>query len=1183
MKVHPPGARLGPFEVISYPVLSDVSIDYTCLDHERSCPTLLKTLRPELLQSQAARDCFAQSGAAWVDLGAHPHIVRCYDVFQPDDTDEAYLVLQAVVPEKDRDTASLLSWLVSGQPLPVLQALLFALQIARGMRHVTDKMPGFTHGDLKPESVLVCGGRLSQADINRLRVTDFGLAALLRVEDVQLPDDLNAPTASVERTQRINSVVGTPLYMAPEQWRAETVRTATDVYALGCLLYRMLVGRHPVAGKTAEALQNAHTTGNVRPIPVSRPAVVRELVWRCLALEPEERYQNWEAVESALSAAYEEIVGYPVPTAEPRDAPTESERALTGWFFNGMGSASCEIGGTDTAMACFEQAVRVGHAEGDQALVGTATSGLGEVYRILGDTTRAIDHHERALAIAREIGDRSVEGFATNNIGTAYLQLSNPRRATECFEQALEIAHEIGDRQGEMASLANMGNVCQQLGELRRSIQYFEQVLEIARKAGERREESAALVNLGGAYLDLGDNRRAIEYLEQSLAIKSEIGDRYGQIAGLNNLGSAYRNTGRAPRASECHERALGIAREMGDRRGEAFALNNMGSTHSNLGNMQLALEYHEQALEIFREIGDRRGEGLCLTNLGYIYITRQDTQRAMEICEQALTIDREVGDIMGVAIDSFNIANLLAQQGRFSDALPYAEESADILEKVGHTEKAPGARQLVDAIRAELDPRASKGDASATAIPPSIKQQILRMRRDNPTLTAKMTDEDIVTLLQQANYASTKERDGAIGPITTFVKRPGQPWKEREPADRPDLAGHSVDELVAHSDSVVEFPPEAQAKIRQFRADNSEISANMSDAEIAAHLVQSELTRLIDNLDNMSASECGAHGEELLTSGLTQEAERFFRAQFEKSTHEAELDQQASALASLGHISFKRGDIPQAMTLYRKGLVLAKQINDERLVGSIYNSIGEVHRLQSKHVDATENYNRSLELYQKIGYEQGLAAVYGNLGIVSKNQGDFESAIGYYEKSLEYSTKLGDDRLTANQYTNLGVVYGIQGRYDLAVEMHKKSLEVSQRRGLPDSAASAYGNLGVIYHAIGEYQKAMEMQENALAIMQGIGDEHGISMVLSNLANLYFLTGDIQKALTHYEQAQTRMESIGNLDSVAGVHFNRGLLFKQQGQIAQARKQLLKARELFRKLGENQWLQKVEQELQLL
>lgn len=450
MQVHPPGTRLGQFEVISYPVLSDVSIDYTCLDHERSCPALLKTLRPELLQSRAARDYFAQSGAAWADLGAHPHIVRCYDVFQHDDTAETYLVLQTVVPEKDRDTASLLSWLVSGRPLPVLQALLFALQIARGMHHVTDKKPGFVHGDLKPESVLVGGGRLSQMDVNRLRVTDFGLASLLRAGDVQMPEGLSAPKASVERTQLINSVVGTPLCMAPEQWRAETVRTATDVYALGCLLYRMLVGRHPVAGTTVDALQNAHTTGNVRPMPVSLPVVVREFVSHCLALEPEEQYQNWDAVESALSAAYEEMVGWPVPAAELTDAPTESERVLVGWFFNGMGSASCEIGKLDTAVVCFEQAVRVGHTEGDQALVGTATSGLGEAYRILGNTTRAIDHHEQALAIAREIGDRSVEGSTLNNIGTAYLQLGNPRRASGYFEQALAVAREIGDRQGEI-------------------------------------------------------------------------------------------------------------------------------------------------------------------------------------------------------------------------------------------------------------------------------------------------------------------------------------------------------------------------------------------------------------------------------------------------------------------------------------------------------------------------------------------------------------------------------------------------------------------------------------------------------------------------------------------------------------------------------------------------------------
>jgi tetratricopeptide (TPR) repeat protein len=1183
MRIHPPGTQMGQFEVVGYPVMGDVTIDYTCLDRERSCPTLLKSLRPELLSSRTVRNSYAQNGTAWAGLGAHPHIVQCHGVFEPRDSGEVHLVLQMVVPERDCDTAALTSWLLPGRPLPVLQALLFALQIARGLHYVATRIPGFIHGDLKPENVLVSGGRLSQAHVNRLRVTDLGLVAALGAEHIDVSKLLEREETAVTQLQWIDGVVGTPMYMAPELWRGKGASTASDIYALGCILYRMLVGRHPVGGDKTQYLRTTHCAGNVRPLPARLPESVHDLIARFLALGPGNRYQSWKEVETAIALGYEDTVKYPVPAAEPSQGPTASERIMEGWFLDSMGCACIEAGNVNTAAECLELALKVGCNESDQALEATATSNLGEVYRRKGDTQRAIEHHQKALAIVNETGDRSVEGSALCNLGIAYLQLGNPRQAIGYLEKALAAARKISHRQGEMAALVSLGSVYHQMGDLRRSIQYFEQVLEIARRTGESREESTALSNLGGAHLDLGDNRRAIEYLEQSLAIKSEIGDRYGQIACLNNLGSAYRNIGRAPRATKCHEEALGMAREMDDRRGEAFALNNMGSTHSSLGNMQLALEYHEQALAIFHEIGDRRGEGLCLTNLAHIYITRQDTQRAMEICEQALAIDREIGDIMGVAIDSFNMANLLVQQGRFSDALPCAEESVNVLEKVGHTERLPEARQLVTAIRSKLDPRMPKKETSSSAMSPDFGQQILRIRQDNPSLTANMTDEDIVTLLQQADYASTKERDGAVGPIATFVKRPGQPWKEREPAGRPDLGEHSVDEPVAHGDSVVEFPPEAQAQIRQFRADNSEISANMSDAEIAAHLIQSELTRFIDNLDNMSASECGALGEELLTSGLTREAEQFFRAQFEKSTHKAELDQQALALVSLGRISFKLGDIPQAMTLYRKGLVLAQQINNEQLVGRIYNSIGEIYRVQGKHVDATENYNKSLELCQKIGYEQGLAAVYGNLGIVSKNQGDFESSIRYYEKSLEYSQKLGDDRLTANQYTNLGVVYGIQGRYDLAVEVHSKSLEISQRCGLPSSAASAYGNLGAVYHAIGEYQKAMEMQENALAIMRRIGDEHGMSMTLSNLANLYLLKGDMRKALAYYEQAQTRMEAIGNLYGVAGVHFNRGLLFRQQGQITQARKELMKAQDLFGKLGEHQWLQKVERELRLL
>ena len=364
MKIHPPGTRLGQFEVVSYPAFSDVTLDYTCLDHERLCPVMLKSLRPELLSSQSARDCFAQSGAAWASLSAHPHIVRCHDVFTPKNSEEAYLVLQTVVPERERDTPSLLSWLPPGPPLPVLQALLFALQIARGLRFIVERIPGFSHGDLKPETVLVGGGRLSQASVNRLRVTDFGLAVVLKAEDVDLSNLLETGETAAKRTQLIDGVVGTPLYMAPELWHGGGASTATDIYALGCLLYKMLVGRHPVGGEKTAHLRSAHCSGNLRPLPASLPESVVDLTTRCLALEPGDRYQSWEEVETAIAAAYRSTIKHPVPAAEPADEPTESERALEGWFLNVMGCVASEAGAVDTALKCLELALEAGHADG---------------------------------------------------------------------------------------------------------------------------------------------------------------------------------------------------------------------------------------------------------------------------------------------------------------------------------------------------------------------------------------------------------------------------------------------------------------------------------------------------------------------------------------------------------------------------------------------------------------------------------------------------------------------------------------------------------------------------------------------------------------------------------------------------------------------------------------------------
>jgi hypothetical protein len=134
-------------------------------------------------------------------------------------------------------------------------------------------------------------------------------------------------------------------------------------------------------------------------------------------------------------------------------------------------------------------------------------------------------------------------------------------------------------------------------------------------------------------------------------------------------------------------------------------------------------------------------------------------------------------------------------------------------------------------------------------------------------------------------------------------------------------------------------IPPEIRQQILQVRRDNPHLTAYMSDEQIAALLLQAELTLQVPSdlpgTEGMSAHECGVYAEQLMVSGRWQEAERFFLAQSKKSERETNLDQQAIACTSLGHLCCYRGEMAQSMTLYRRALALAERISNRNLIGS--------------------------------------------------------------------------------------------------------------------------------------------------------------------------------------------------------------------------------------------------------
>jgi serine/threonine-protein kinase len=202
----------------------------------------------------------------------HPNIVQIYEVGEQDGC--AYIALEFV------DGGSLAER-VAGTPQPAAWAARLVETLARAIHFAHER--GVVHRDLTPANVLLAADGTS-------KVADFGLARRLDRE------------ASEAET---GEIVGTPSYMAPEQARGQTaaIGPATDVYALGAILYELLTGRPPFQGETAlDTLLQARSD---EPVPVRRlrPKVPRDLETvcrKCLERDARKRYATAAALAEDL-------------------------------------------------------------------------------------------------------------------------------------------------------------------------------------------------------------------------------------------------------------------------------------------------------------------------------------------------------------------------------------------------------------------------------------------------------------------------------------------------------------------------------------------------------------------------------------------------------------------------------------------------------------------------------------------------------------------------------------------------------------------------------------------------------------------------------------------------------------------------------------------------------------------
>ena len=298
------GSQLGVYEVIARLGAGGMGVVYKARDTKLGRLVALKFLRGD--GKDAATHARLLREARNVSALNHPNIATIYEVGESDG--RTFIAMEFVEGRP-------LNAALERGPLAPETAVRYALEIASALAHAHER--GIIHRDLKPANVIVTGA-------GHVKVLDFGLAK-------RTPEaDQSAVTISEADMTKGSSFSGTLLYMAPETLRGEPSDARTDVWALGAVLYEMLIGTPPFEGRTAYEISSAILREPPKSFPSHVPLRLQTVIQRCLSKEREHRYQRASEVHAVLEAIGADVIGPPAPSVAPSGLDLSSPSASRG-------------------------------------------------------------------------------------------------------------------------------------------------------------------------------------------------------------------------------------------------------------------------------------------------------------------------------------------------------------------------------------------------------------------------------------------------------------------------------------------------------------------------------------------------------------------------------------------------------------------------------------------------------------------------------------------------------------------------------------------------------------------------------------------------------------------------------------------------------------------------------------
>jgi eukaryotic-like serine/threonine-protein kinase len=660
------GTRVGPYRVVSILGHGGMSTVYR---GERDDSQYQQTVAIKVLQHAPLHPRLRSRLHSERHILAtldHPSIARLIDSGDLEDG-TPYLVMEHV------DGESIDSYCDS-RTLFVRERVALFVKVCAAVQYAHRNL--VVHRDIKPSNIFV-----TAEDTPKL--LDFGIAKLLAPESL-------SHTLPVTRLQER---ILTPENAAPEQVLGRPITTATDIYALGVLLYQLLTGRSPYRLLSYSQLQLERAICMDDPARPSQMVISKlsgekdadrsrlsdrrglspqrlrarlsgdldAIVAMAMRKEPDRRYPSVEALADDLNR---HLLGKPV-LARQGDWRYNSGKFLRRHLWAAAGVAAAFLSLAFFAGVMFWENHRIELARDATAQERDRAQ---QVSAFLVDVFSQADpfNAQGKEPTAKDLLDRGAEKISGNlslqpevraqlleSIGLAYRRQGLSERAIPLFEQAVAIRRQERplDNGHIAVALANLARALTEAGHLISAEAYLEQAVALSESGGKPRpiETADILVQFGNFALDAkSDPARASEQFRKALNIyRSAIGNQNLQVAAtLNGLAAAAVWSDDYPLAEHYQREALGIFQTTVSRNhpDNAVALASLGYILTQRGKYTESEQVLNEALQIERTVFGADNQRIAATeaDLGILYDREGDTTRAIAATQTALKITRD-------------------------------------------------------------------------------------------------------------------------------------------------------------------------------------------------------------------------------------------------------------------------------------------------------------------------------------------------------------------------------------------------------------------------------------------------------------------------------------------------------------------------------------------------------------